>query len=390
MLAAFALAPAFMPAAAQKAYDSAGIRVNDYRSPGPPPPELRLTLLKEFSGGPDSATMTAYSTAMLRLSDGRIAVAVNPPRQPSPPRGSPPSAFRLRPDAAPARTGIRLYDSSGRYIRTIGKAGAGTGGRDGGQFTSSVTRLVELPGSRIAAGQTSYRWFVFTNDGDVVYAPPMAPPSMYGALSDGSVLLGTRGVDAGSDVFVEGSHFAIGTVAFHSVDPVTRHGKPISLTSRFPSMYLPPADADGWIRAPHLPYPVRTSPHIVAGNDVLWTVDVLKWEARAHDRDGRLLTIVRMPIPKSAVNARFGVRYPADSVRESRIVADDLGRFWIDAGEFQYSSPNGPFSRVWAIYERDGRLVHSVTMPEGFYPFHFGRDFVIGRRGDAVALYSMR
>jgi hypothetical protein len=389
-LATLALVSASVPATAQRAYDSAGVRINDYRSAVPAAPELRLTLLKEFAGGPDSATMTAYSTAMLKLSDGRFVVAVNPPRMPSPPPGSPVSAYRLPPDAPPDRTGIRLYDSSGNYIRTIGKAGPSGGGRGGGEFSAAISMLAELPSYRIGAGQTSHRWAVLTDSGGVIDASRMGGYAMYGALLDGSIVLGTQLTEIGSDVFAGESRFGINTFTFHIVDPVLREQRPLGLTTRHPAMYPPPPDSNGLRRIRHVPYPISTQRSVVIGGDLLWTVDPFTWEARAYDSGGKLRTIIRMPIPPNAVNARFGTQYSADSARQFRIVADDLGRFWIDEGKYTHTFWNGPFSRGWTVYERDGRRVHSATMPEGFYPFHFGRDFVLGRRGDVVALYSLR
>jgi hypothetical protein len=390
-LATLALVSVSVPATAQRAYDSAGVRINDYRSPLPAPPELRLTLLKEFAGGPDSATMTASPTAMLRLADGRFAVAVIPPSgRPAPPPGSPLSAYLLPPDAPPLRIEIRLYDSSGKYIRSIGRAGPSGGGRGGGDFSGAVSILAELPGNRIAAGQASHRWAVLTDAGDVVGASWTGGYAMYGALSDGLIVLGTPRAEAGSDILAGESHFLINTMSFHVVDPGRREQSPLGFMTRQPSMYLPPADSTGWSRVHHVSYPVSTQRTLALGGDVFWTINVFNWEAQARDRSDKLHAIIRMPIPPNAVNARFGVPYPADSAKQFRIVADDLGRFWIDDGKYSRTFWNGPFSRGWTVYERDGRRVHTVTMPEGFYPFHFGRDFVLGRRGDVVALYSLR
>jgi hypothetical protein len=98
-----------------------------------------------------------------------------------------------------------------------------------------------------------------------------------------------------------------------------------------------------------------------------------------------------MPVPANARDAAFGRQFSADSARTYRIAVDDLGRFWIDGGNSGISvSWRRPFSQTWTIYERDGRLAHSVSMPDGFYPFHFGGDFLLGRRGNLAALYSLR
>jgi hypothetical protein len=370
------------PGLAQRAYDSAGARVNDYRSSTATGAELRLVLLREFAGGPDSATMSAHSTAMRRLGDGRIAIAVDPPRMPPPPPGSPISARRLPPDAPPARREIRLFDSSARFLRNIGRdALAG--------FSGEIAQVAAHSDGRIIVAQHSYRWVVLTETDGMIGNPGMTEYSMLGAFEDGSVLEGLRGIDPGTDVYVGGSHFVLGTLTFYKTDAIHRARTPIGLTVRYPSMFSPPGD--GTTRLEHVAFPVSVSPSAAAGADRIWTVDALKWEARSYDANGKLHVIVRMPVPANARDAAFGRQFSADSARTYRIAVDDLGRFWIDGGNSGISvSWRRPFSQKWTIYERDGRLAHSVSMPDGFYPFHFGGDFLLGRRGNLAALYSLR
>jgi hypothetical protein len=364
--------------------DSAGLRIHDYRDVKSiaaafvvgDSPSLR------FTGGADPATSAEHSTAMLRMKDGRIAVAVAPPRLPLLPPDATLEQRRVPPGAPPPIIEVRLYDTSGAFIRGIGRAGQG-GGRGGGQFSGAIFRLFELPERTILASENIYRWAHFADDGRILYAAPMSPTQVFGAFPDGSLLVGARRTGFGRTVSVEGMSFTMAMTTFSRLSPGKPTPAPMPFATSHPVTVMPGGFTGQ--RVTVVPYPVSTTTTAVVGGDHVWTFDVMTWEARLFDANGSPRAIVRLPVPARAAGAKLGDRFSADSLHTSRLLADDTGRLWIDAG-----SPGAgqqktrPFTRDWTVIGSDGRLLGSVLMPEGFFPYHIGGEVVLGALGDSA------
>jgi hypothetical protein len=68
-----------------------------------------------------------------------------------------------------------------------------------------------------------------------------------------------------------------------------------------------------------------------------------------------------------------------------RLLGDDEGNLWVQEFTIPGEPPPG-----WAVYDPDGRLLRSVSLPPDFRPTHIGRDFVLGIATDEMDVQRVR
>ena len=92
--------------------------------------------------------------------------------------------------------------------------------------------------------------------------------------------------------------------------------------------------------------------------------------------------------PGRRLQARAGyeaLKYPSMAPAFSRLLADDVGRLWIE--EFAFSVD--VVKRLWC-YGVEGQLVGTLTIPAAFHPFDITRRHIVGRWTDDDGSESIR
>jgi hypothetical protein len=327
------------------------------------------------------------------LSDGRIAVA----------------------NARPSE--IRIFDSSGRFVRSLGRNGTGPG-----EFNRVLFRLLRS-GDTLIGSDNSMRDQVFAPNGDLVRSLGRARPPT------GSGNPARIAFDAQGGAFVRAEEFAGGATPLDG-DHFLRIFRESPDAERYSSLlrvfFYRPILARG--SAPRFVV-FGPSLRIVASATRICVGNTAELAITCHDTAGRPLVVMRRAVALRAITdadrQHFRDAYLAANkgasaealagIRESnrltqfadrapafsRVMISTADELWVcefdpsedSLGPASFQTPAGPVR--CSIFSRDGVWLSDILLPARFRPFEVGADYVIGvSLGDddveRVTLYGIR
>lgn len=366
------------PLADHSVRDSAGVRIVENRSPAGP--TLRLDSIPSIDIGPGASPATEFISPIsaVRQPDGRIVAA------------------------GWAMTELQLFDSTGRWLKTVGRRGAGPGEFEALGFIFQTSRgdLVTFePGTQRVQRWTRSADFISLN---LLTSPNGRPTaSVIGIFEDQSLLLSLRAPDE-----------AEGT----------------ALTSRERnSLFRAPPDGGAWdslttylgrpsIRHPQNPAwswgaPLWSSgPHTRQGGQRIAFAPGDRFEIQIRDPQWRLQQIIRRTAePRQITDAEFE-RALAATVEATRADLREAMR-----ERYRQTSTNrvrppiygihlAGDGRVWAmfgdstlgerpsasVFDSLGRWEADVELPVGFRILQVATDGLLGMSRDADGFYHLR
>jgi hypothetical protein len=335
------------PLVAQTAAPTANRIVHDYRSLLESPvafviPDTPHVRIEPKSG--DGLILSGRPTLVI-LRDRRIAIAA-------------------RDVGGDGRHSIYLFDTTGQLLRREPIRG--------GAFRAGIERLLELPdGSLLGAGRSG--WTVFNDAGRIRFTASDNPSVAIGTLTGGSLLVGTRAV-MGEHWAVDSSRFAMASVTYARASTHGQTVTPIPITTKRPLTLVRQSESIAELS----PWPVATGTPVATANDVVWTFDAMKWEGRVYDTSGVVRATFIPPEPRRLAGAHHGGRYSRDSVGRVDILADDVGRLWMETGDPPLAGDRPSASRTWWVFDVTGVLLGSVKMPRGFRLLHVSGNWALG------------
>jgi len=304
-----------------------------------------------------------------------------------------------------ATSELRLFDRSGRYTRTFGRAGTGPG-----EFRNPAGLRWYGVDTLMLSDCATARVTLLGSDGRLI-----AGIGLRGFL--GGVLLG-RLAD-GSFVFSTGAAYSPGAQPGRRRDPakvvrVSREGTVLDTLGTFPgSEALVEGDAH---RVMVTSAPFGHNTFFTMANGSVFAADNAEYRVRTYAEGRRLERIVERafePVPLTAAEVerekaertsritdpryreQLGQMYRSDRHPETlpvhgRVVVDADGWLWVRA----YSDAPGG-SIAWDVYDAAGRLRCSAPLPSALSVQEIGRDFLLGTLRDSdgveqVQLYEVR
>jgi hypothetical protein len=317
----------------------------------------------------------------LRLSDGTIVVANRGSHQ------------------------LKLYDSTGRFVRNVGRQGAGPG-----EF-EQLNWMGRLPGDTIVTYDFSGRRLSrFLPDGE------FAGSVTLGGSNTSDFVFPVGMLDDGRMVVRRGAVFTAGEspsgrsrdslmVMLAGADGIVQ-----DTLGRFPgtesSVQQSGSGNNRMMMVTSVPFArgtylgVHRDAIVVATNDT--------YEIRLFDTTGQLRRIVRRlgePVPVTPAdveayrqqqlesaersNAQFrtlierqlaDAEYPQTMPAYTSVMPDAAGRLWVRESTHMGEPPR------WAVYDPDGALMAELTVPDRFRPLDIGEDYVLGVLRDELEL----
>lgn len=332
--------------------DSAGITVVDNAAPAVHGFRQVATETTLDIGGADGIALDRVS-AVVRLPDGRIAVADQTPR-------------------------ILVFDAGGHHLLTLGRSGDGPG-----EFR--MLAWLRLLGSDSLAAFDPFRDRVSIFAGDGRFARTVVPTSpTHGRVH--SQLLGAFG---------DGTFVGRITVPTASSGGVVGLVRPSWRLERFgpdgmllDSLTTVPGDELAVVQgvltharfARHTWFAVDSAEFDVATSEAfeIWT----------YDSRGALRRIVRMPWTARPVTAadlappvagRPQIPEPPTFPVISGLLLDAARNLWAKAFDKDLQAPGD-----WFVFDTNGRLLGDVVMPPRFQPMDIGRNDVLGVWRDSL------
>ena len=383
------------PVESQQTRDSAGVRIVSYARRDTPPGRWTLDPrpLLQIGGADDGPSGFAFIKGVVRLSDGSIAVANQRPSE------------------------IRIFDASGRFVRSLGRNGTGPG-----EFNRVLFRLVRS-GDTLIGSDNSMRDQVFAPNGDLVRSLARARPpttsgnpariafDAHGGALVQAIELADAATTSDADVFLR---------VFRESADGERY---VSLLRVF--LYRP---NNGGGVAPRLML-YAPSPRIIASATRICVGNTADFAITCHDTVGRPLVLIRRAVASRAITdadrRHFGDAYLAAnkgaspqaiaSIKEtirltqfaerapafSRPMISTSGELWVSEfdrteeslGPPSFQTPATPVR--YSVFARDGIWLSDIVLPARFRPFEMGPDYVIGVSLDGddverVMLYRIR
>jgi hypothetical protein len=322
-------------------------------------------------------------TGALRLADGRLAVANAGSQE------------------------IRFYDAAGKYLRTAGGQGGGPG-----EFRGLGAIQLLRGDSIFAFDIMQQRLSVFTPEGDFVRSaslertPDGGMPFATGALRDGSLVARVIGTAGGA---TDGLQRRSETYFHYSAD-----GKMLDTLSVQPGSerFVQTQSGGGDIMSMSITTPLfgHTQLASVNGERAVFG-DNESYELAVYTPDGALERLVRRrqeprPVTDDALEALLKTRldrisdpgrrqtmersyreipHPSTMPSYEAILLDDGGNLWVH--EFQPTPVTPP---AWTIFDPEGRMLGSVSLPDRFRPMQIGNDFVLGVWSDDLDVQHVR
>jgi hypothetical protein len=307
---------------------------------------------------------------------------------------------------------IRTYGPDGAHLRSFGREGGGPGEfqRLGGIFL--------LPGDSVLAYDfTARRLSLFSPEGEFVRAstlqeeqsPNQGFPQVIHALSDGSAIVRLIGFDRSASAS-DGLTFQ--TQTFLRFSPTGELLDTVSVQPPLETYQVSQEAPSGMITVVMMTpsfgreqITAVTENRIILGSNKVFQVEV-------YAPDGALERIIRVEQPPRPVTdemlealARERSEREAAANRDdpllrrahqelphaatvpfySRALGDDAGNLWLR----EYDVPEGP-EPGWMIFDPEGRLLGTVTLPADFTPSHIGEDFVLGVWRDELDVERVR
>lgn len=301
---------------------------------------------------------------------------------------------------------IRLYDASGRHVRTVGGRGGGPG-----EFQTLIFARVLQGDSLMAYDLMPKRISIFSPDGDFVRSfqlesmPNGDFPFAVGALQDGSVLAYLNQSTGQSD----GLHRTPMLFLHYSsegkmLDTVSAQPGPERLMQTqslgngrmMASMILPmfshnPVQAvngDRVVFGENESYELA----LVAPDGVVKRLVRRKVEPRpVTDADFASLMDVRLalisdPARRREVESTYrSLPRPATMPFYDAVLLDDESNLWVR--DFEPTTIN---PLAWTVFDPEGRMLGTVTLPDGLEIKQIGDDFLLGVWRDDLDVQHVR
>ena len=378
--------------------DSAGIRIVENARPLWTPAStwtLRATPALLIGGRTEPAYTFTRIGGATRLGDGRIVVAE-------------------RRDVH-----LRMFDATGRYLRTVGRKGSNPG-----EFTD-IGALMKLPGDSLAVESLQYTT-IFSPEGEYVrqvrYGPfaigMLQTPyvAVIGRFPNGSAVVGdlpqgrrggrgaARWVDSSTLVMVDAS----GAVT-REVDRVPSVSFGASLGPPTPLTFGPELVHASAAQSVYLGFGNR---YEIREYDASWTLRSIirrAWTPRAlTEADLNAYVDAWMKLWSTDVGsqrdrdrlARKNAPYPDSLPAFVDFLASANGELWLRDPDLAGAPACACLTSVtagpstWSVFDSNGRWLGRVNMPAQFIPAEVGRDYVLGQLRDAngvlrVAMYRI-
>lgn len=304
---------------------------------------------------------------------------------------------------------IRLYGEDGRHLRSVGGEGEGPG-----EFRF-LTWLQAIGDSLWAYDRGTERVSVFAADGSLarsitlVGSGNLPSPRPLGVFADRTLL---------ARAFTT-AYFEPGEEVRRDLDLYLRLGPTgtvLDTLGRLPGNehYLRASD-DG-LADFRVPF-ARASVVAVAPRAVYFGA-AETWEIARYSMDGRLERLIRLardprPATSEALDrllAEYQRQAPTEGARQgleawidrvpapptmpaySELRLDAEGNLWVEDYRPPFEEDAPP---RWSVFDSEGRLLGTTTLPRRFTPYEIGSDFVLGRGVDEmdaeyVELYNLR
>jgi hypothetical protein len=297
---------------------------------------------------------------------------------------------------------IRLFDAAGRYLRSVGRRGAGPG-----EFSEySSVAMYPVGDSVLALDNGLFRLHLFGPDMQYVETRPFAlttgggHPMMRGVFADESWLtMAYENGEAmgGSPGTVLRMRYAL--LHYDAKGQVMNDIVKLDSHLRFVHQFG---------QGIHFPaIPLSADPlDAVSGND-RYVLRGPKAEIEVYDRSGRLIRLVRWARPPTRTSdvwpqvkerdlasrsgqdrAAYADYYARDlpipefaPMYESMRI-DATQRIWLQ----RYDVGSGATPLTWDVLARDGAWLGLVQTPRGFAPYRIGADYLLGRQIDSLGV----
>jgi hypothetical protein len=376
-------------------FDSAGIRIVESRAPTwqageawavAPEPEI---VIGQAQG--EQPYLLSGVVGAVRLSDGRVLIA----------------------DGGSSE--LRLFDSTGRFLRQLGGPGD-----DPGDF-ANLASIHLLRGDSVAAWDgLRHRLTIFAagesvaREWNVADASVSVPP-VIGVFDDGSLLTSTaRGGTTGAPVeeYRDTTLWVriragttrtdvIGRLPGAEQVMVTSASSTESYQVLFGRASLAATASDRWFAAENGTYEIRvsspagelaailrrrTEPRLVTA-----TILAAQREAISRDREATEAAI------RTFTEARGGTYAAVSSLRAEdvphrgsipyfdRLLADRAGNLWV-----RNYLVTGETRQIWSVFDRPGRWLGDVETPTAVDVLSIGDDYLLGHGRDAAGVESVR
>jgi hypothetical protein len=283
---------------------------------------------------------------------------------------------------------LRFYDSTGTFLRSVGREGGGPG-----EFSQMMEMWHINPDSLAVFEYGNARVTVLSARGvfgrtfrfDQVPNRALTLPA--GPFADGSFL----GWSHAWQTEVRGEGIHRGTAIFvHS----TRDGELIDTLVRRPGVVRNHATVAGRDMMASPPFPRNFSAAVSANGWFYGAKD--EFEIELYSPDGRLRRLIRRAVANRPVTAEHAEEWrqwalerysqmpavfrnwranqpvPETMPAHDAMVSDDEGNLWVA----EYRLPNEQPS--WAVFDVDGRFLGNVDTPARGEVTHIGSDFVLG------------
>lgn len=297
---------------------------------------------------------------------------------------------------------LRFYGPDGRYLKAVGRDGAGPG-----EFRA-IRGLTRLPGDSVGVWDWDLRRLsVFDDDG--AFARVVTPgdivgfiPRLIGAFDDGTLVVtgGTNPRASAAAAAAASGEVREDTVSLLLLDPVS--GATLDTVVRFAGQQhrLVP-HGDSFTMQPVL---LGRQEQLDLEADRLFVGDDRTGEVRVYGPDGRLRLRIRAGPGPRAVAQRdidwqvrgFLARTPEDRWPEARaslaelpvaatvpaftgLFADRLGRLWLAPHYIQDDD-----IRPWTILDPDGHYLARIDLPARLSPVDAGADYLLGQLTDEL------
>lgn len=298
---------------------------------------------------------------------------------------------------------LRFYDRDGAYLSAAGRRGEGPG-----EF-GAMSGLSRFRGDSLLVWDRRLRRFtVWTDDGEFARSVRLGEqvgynPNVEGVFDDGSVLVSEFILDPP----VEGSK-----QQYSNLYRLSSDGEVMDSLGRYPSQEMMMMELPGGRRRVLSIAFGPTLDVAVTGGGVFVGLERGP-EVGFHAPDGTLRRSVRWAAPRREVTGEVIDGYEAEMMRgtEDDEDARRRARAWLDQMIYAPVIPPydgleaDPAGRLWArrreaveddspdrwlVFDADGRMLGVAELPNEFWIFEVGRDYVLGVVLDELGVIHVR
>lgn len=298
---------------------------------------------------------------------------------------------------------IRLFDSTGTFVRNVGRRGAGPG--EFGEFSSPF--LFPVGDSLLATDNNAFRLHLFGPGMRFVETRPftmtsdVVRPFMAGVFDDGTWLALTY--ENGGRL--SGPPNTVLRMSY-TLSRFDAHG---ALLNRITTVDAQPRYVHRFQGITHFPYiPLTASPLQAAADSEVYLLRGARAELEVLDRAGRLVRIVRwqhagsptadtwsryrQDVLAGITNAQQRTLYedyfsldlplPEFLPAYDLMRVDDARRVWLR----RYRLPWEEGQRDWDVIGTAGAWLGAAASPDDFTPFRIGHDTMLGVQRDSLGV----